>query len=158
MMPAVARGSAGRRVGHGRVPATPSWGRFERIALHAVLIATGPAHGRILASHPLLSSLGDLGLICADPVSFGIDTALDGSFLAASGERVPDILIAGPLARGTFGKLMGLPEAATYAGFIAERVAQWISRPVEQSEIAGSLPGSRRIRASSIDPATRPTG
>ena len=94
----------------------------------AVLIATGPAHGRILASHPLLASLGALGLIRPDAVCLGIDTAPDGSAVAASGETVPDILVAGPLARGTFGELMGLPEVADYAEVIADRAAEWISR------------------------------
>lgn len=94
----------------------------------AVLIATGPAHGGILASHPLLTSLRALGLIRPDPVGLGIDTAPDGSAVAASGETVPDIIVAGPLARATFGELMGLPEVAAYAGFIAERAAAWISR------------------------------
>jgi len=92
----------------------------------AVLIATGPAHGRILESQPLLASVGALGLIRPDPVGLGIDTAPDASALTSSGEAVPDILIAGPLARGTFGELMGLPEVAAYAGVIAERAAEWV--------------------------------
>ncbi len=99
-------------------------GAAERI-FDAVLVATGPAHGGILASQPILAGLAEAGLIRPDPVRLGIETGKDGHAVTADGRRAPDILIGGPLARGTFGELMGLPEVAAYAKFIADSAARW---------------------------------
>lgn len=96
----------------------------------AVLLATGPGHGSLLVRHPLLASLAAQGLVRNDPAGLGIDTAIDGGALDSSGAPSPSILIGGPLARGTFGELMGLPEVAAYAGFIADQAAARLARGV----------------------------
>lgn len=86
----------------------------------AVLLATGPAHGSLLVRNPLLASLAARDLVRSDAAGLGIATDRDGG---ATGSASASILVGGPLARGTFGELMGLPEVAAYARFIAEQAA-----------------------------------
>lgn len=99
-------------------------GPFTR-TFDAVLVATGPAHGSVLASLPVLASLAGRGLLRPDPARLGIDTDREGRALSASGTPSAALLVGGPLARGTFGELMGLPEVAAYARFVADRVGDW---------------------------------
>ncbi|HWJ74151.1 MAG TPA: FAD/NAD(P)-binding protein [Kaistia sp.] len=99
-------------------------GGVETAAFDAVLVATGPAHGGILQSLPLASSLAEQGLIQADPSGLGILTHHSGHAIDQAGKPVDTLLIGGPLARGTFGELMGLPEVSRYARFIALELAK----------------------------------
>ncbi|RWL36256.1 MAG: hydroxyacylglutathione hydrolase, partial [Mesorhizobium sp.] len=84
----------------------------ETMHFDAVINTTGPAHGKILRTNPALRSLGDAGLIRIDSHGLGIATGRDSRAVGPDGEPVPGLFIAGPLARGTFGELMGLPEVA----------------------------------------------
>ncbi|WP_291407086.1 FAD-dependent oxidoreductase [Devosia sp.] len=90
----------------------------------AVVNTTGPAHGRVIGDNPAFASLAAAGLISADALGLGLATASDGRALGANGNPVASLYIAGPLARATFGELMGLPEVTRYAEFIAAEVAQ----------------------------------
>ena len=56
------------------------------------------------------------------------ETARDGRAIDAEGRRDPILFIAGPLARGTFGELMGLPAVSVYARFIAGQIAADLTR------------------------------
>lgn len=79
--------------------------RFDRI-----LVDVGPAHRDILQCQPFLAELG-------------LGTARDGQAIGADGRADPTLLIAGPLARETFGELRGLPQVSAYAHFIATGIA-----------------------------------
>lgn len=102
-------------------------GGTETAAFDAVLVATGPAHGRILQSMPLAVGLAEQGLIQSDPSGLGILTHPSGHAIDQDGKAVDTLLIGGPLARDTFGELMGLPEVSLYARFIARELARWRS-------------------------------
>jgi uncharacterized NAD(P)/FAD-binding protein YdhS len=91
--------------------------------------ATGPDHGKIFSSNPLIAALGREGLLLPDPLGLGV--AVDG---AARARRYPrsrvggPIFVCGPLARGAVGELMGLPEVTAHAELVAEDVAAWAAR------------------------------
>jgi len=91
--------------------------RFERI-----VVATGPAHGSIFDAQPYLSDLAAAGLVAPDPTGLGLWTDRDGRALGRSGAPSPNLFVAGPLARGAFGELMGLPQVSVYAEFIAREI------------------------------------
>jgi uncharacterized NAD(P)/FAD-binding protein YdhS len=97
--------------------------RFDR-----VIVATGPTHRDILTSQPYLAGLAASGAVALDPTELGLWTSLEGRAVAADGVADPTLLIAGPLARGTFGELMGLPQVSTYAQFVAEQIAAALTR------------------------------
>jgi len=87
-----------------------------------VIITTGPAHGRIIQTEPHLSTLAQAGWIQPDGLRLGIWCNMHGRAISRSGDVVKNLLIAGPLARGTFGELMGLPQVTDYAHAIAGEV------------------------------------
>ncbi|RWX58973.1 FAD/NAD(P)-binding protein, partial [Mesorhizobium sp. M2A.F.Ca.ET.039.01.1.1] len=91
----------------------------EALQFDVVINTTGPAHGRALQSNPALRSLTDAGLIRADRYGLGIETGLDGRAIGPDGRALAGLFVAGPLARGTFGELMGLPEVARHAQAVA---------------------------------------
>ncbi|ACK49742.1 FAD-dependent pyridine nucleotide-disulphide oxidoreductase [Methylocella silvestris BL2] len=106
-----------------------SSGETETLAFDAVIIATGPAHGGVFTDNRLLQAMRSAGLARPDPLRLGIDVDLDGRAIGADGEAASDLFVAGPLARGTFGELMGLPDVTNYAVSIATHVAERLAPP-----------------------------
>jgi uncharacterized NAD(P)/FAD-binding protein YdhS len=103
----------------------PRRGRdWTRETFDAVVIATGPAHGTVFATNPLLAQIGETGLARPDPLGLGIDVDLSGHAIGRDGAVAGALFVAGPLARGTFGELMGAPDLARYARRIAETIAR----------------------------------
>jgi uncharacterized NAD(P)/FAD-binding protein YdhS len=99
-------------------------GDSETKVFDAVVNTTGPAHCSTVARPGPIQSLHAAGLVRLDRVGLGLDTAPDGQAIGADGQAVPGLFIAGPLARGTFGELMGLLEVTRYAEFIAGQLAR----------------------------------
>lgn len=102
-------------------------GRVVAERFDAVVLATGPAHGRVFADNALLAELESDGLARPDPVGLGIEVDFQGRVIGADGAPNPDIFVAGPLARGTFGELMGLPDVTLHAMRIAQEVSARLS-------------------------------
>lgn len=94
-------------------------GDETRAAFDAVVLATGPAHTSMTETDPLISSLAREGLVRADDVGLGLATDDRGRAIGADGAAQASFWIGGPLARGAFGELMGLPEVTRYAEFVA---------------------------------------
>lgn len=93
-----------------------------------IILATGPDHGKVIATNPVLADLRREGLIHPDPLGLGIETLPDGH-AAGSGS----IYVAGPLARGSVGELMGVPEVIAWSEHVARSIAQQLAahpRPV----------------------------
>jgi uncharacterized NAD(P)/FAD-binding protein YdhS len=57
-----------------------------------------------------------------DHAGLGVDTSADGLAIDSQGSPVPGLLVAGPLAQGRVGELMGLPEVVRHAVFIAGEI------------------------------------
>lgn len=93
----------------------------------AVVVTTGPAHGGILDSQPFLADLRDRGIIHADAARLGIACDFHSRALDAGDQPVDGLYIAGPLARGTFGELMGLPQVSEHAAEVARQVESWLA-------------------------------
>jgi len=93
-----------------------------RQAFDRIIVATGPAHGDVLRTQPFLGELARQRYVALDSSGLGLRTSLEGRAMDALGVASPNLFIAGPLARGTFGELMGMPQVAEYARFIAEQV------------------------------------
>lgn len=97
---------------------------WERASFDAIVIATGPAHGTVFTSNPLLGQIGAAGLARPDSLGLGIDVDLQGCAIGHDGVAAQALFVAGPLARGTFGELMGVPDLAHYARDIAKTIAR----------------------------------
>lgn len=95
---------------------------LRQVEADAVIVTTGPAHGGILESQPFLADLAREGLLQPCPTGLGIACDQDGHPLAGNGRPVEEVFIAGPLARGTVGELMGLPQVTDHAVFIAAQL------------------------------------
>ena len=85
----------------------------------AVVVTTGPAHGGILQSQLWLSELAEAGWLELDPTGLGIACNDRCEAIGRAGDAEPSLLIGGPLARGTFGELMGLPQVTEHSVFVA---------------------------------------
>jgi uncharacterized NAD(P)/FAD-binding protein YdhS len=97
---------------------TPEWAPET---FDAVILATGPAHA--VTADPLLSSLNANGLVQADALGLGIAVDRLGRAISHRNKPDPRLFVASPLARGTFGELMGISDLSAYAEKIAGRIA-----------------------------------
>ena len=109
--------------------------RIETARFDAVINTTGPAHGQALQLNPALRSLTEAGLIGVDVYGLGIETSLDSRAIGQDDKAIARLFVAGPLARGTFGELMGLPEVARHA----QAVAAEITKLLDTSQSAAAV-------------------
>lgn len=89
-----------------------------------VIVTTGPAQDRCIGANPALGALARLGLIAPCPLGLGLATTAVCKAVDAQGRASARILIAGPLARGHVGELVGAPECAAHAQSIAQDIAR----------------------------------
>lgn len=100
----------------------PRRGEPKEQVFDTVIVTTGPAHGGILDSQPFLQGLRDGGYLTLCATGLGIACDVQSHAIDRSGIFQPSLLIAGPLARGTFGELMGLPQVSDHAAAVAAEV------------------------------------
>jgi uncharacterized NAD(P)/FAD-binding protein YdhS len=93
----------------------------------AVVVTTGPGHRGILDSQSWIGALADAGYLAIDDAGLGLACNTASLALGADGKAAPSLFISGPLARGTFGELMGLPEVVEHAVFVADQVASAVA-------------------------------
>jgi len=97
-------------------------GTVEQHRTQWLIVATGPDHENAIGDQPCLAELEHLGLVVKDRRGLGIECDQESRALARDGYPVEDLFIAGPLARGTFGELTGVPEIASQAETIVHRI------------------------------------
>lgn len=114
----------------------------------AVVVTTGPGHRSIIAQQPYLRSLNNLGLLHLDDTRLGIACSENARALDMRGTPVPGLYVAGPLARGTFGELMGLPQVTEHAALVASEIRRelekrlaWLAIQNAERRAARSRPG-----------------
>ena len=98
--------------------------RVELIA-DRVVVTTGPEHGAVVARNPILTDMAAQGLIASDPLGLGLAVDAKSQALDANGVSASNLLVVGPLARGFFGELMGLPQVAEQPDAVAAQLAKW---------------------------------
>ena len=89
----------------------------------AVIVTTGPDHVDVVHSNSALRALSADGLLCPDPLGLGLHVADDCHAVGADGVPSETLLVAGPLARGHVGELMGVPEVTRHGERVARVVA-----------------------------------
>ena len=95
----------------------------RRLGTDWIVNCTGPAHGGVLASNSLLGGMAAAGMLVADPTGLGLAVDADARLLRPDGSAWRSLFVAGPLARGTFGELMGLPQISMQPRALAAHVA-----------------------------------
>ncbi|PYB75313.1 FAD/NAD(P)-binding protein [Rhizobium wuzhouense] len=117
----------GRPMGQGNTP----------LEVDRLVIATGPDAANMLDYQTLLRSMRDSGHLV--PNALGLGIACDAHCRAVSSAGVPQasLLIAGPLTRGTFGEITGVPEIAAQAAAIADMVIRQASVSTRTIAISG---------------------
>ena len=116
-------------------------GAIEESDFDAVIVTTGPAHRSIIAHQPYLQSLNGLGLIRLDDTGLGLACAWNARALDLWGATVPGLYIAGPLARGTFGELMGLPQVNEQALLVAGEIRRELEKRLSGLDARVARPG-----------------
>lgn len=94
---------------------------WKEQSFDAVILATGPAHGTVFDHDPLLAQMKAEGLARPDSLNLGIAVDDHGRAIGNASASSP-LYVAGPLARGTFGELMGIGELSRYAKTIAGHI------------------------------------
>ncbi|PZQ48381.1 MAG: hydroxyacylglutathione hydrolase [Rhodovulum sulfidophilum] len=113
--------------------------RSERF--DTVVVTTGPDHSEILRSNPAFRALAEEGLLREDPLGLGLMVTGGCRTVARDGTASETLFVAGPLARGDVGELMGVPEVVRHAerlaALIAGRLTARMTPPAEAvSEVA----------------------
>ncbi|MDX3924479.1 MAG: FAD/NAD(P)-binding domain-containing protein [Shinella sp.] len=119
-------------------------GRSEEQCFDAVVITTGPGHGSILYSQPYMADLAAGGFLQADGVGLGLDVTEKSLAVGRDGVPVPGLYVAGPLARGTFGELMGLPQVTEHAVAVAGQICEQLERGMPEELLADTVSLPRR--------------
>jgi len=101
-------------------------GRTERQTFDAVVATTGPGHSDVLTSQPFLADLFNAGRAVVDPTGLGLPVDEKSRLLGKNGAN-GSLFVAGPLARGQFGELMGLPEVTHHAVLVANGIIEALS-------------------------------
>jgi len=99
----------------------------ERISVDTVIVTTGPAHGSVVERNQALFALARQGRLRPDALGLGIEVNGLSQAIGTDGKADGTLLVVGPLARGTFGELMGLPQIAGQSTDVASQVAAWLA-------------------------------
>ena len=74
----------------------PRRGETLRVSADHFILTTGPAHGGLTDSQPLLRQLSQRGLIRADAFGLGLDADRRSRAIGREGRITPNLLVSGP--------------------------------------------------------------
>jgi uncharacterized NAD(P)/FAD-binding protein YdhS len=97
-------------------------GRPRSAAPRVVVNATGPALPLSAGAHPLLTAMAGHGLVRADALGLGIETAEDCRVVASDGRPSERIFAPGPLDRGRAWETTAVPEIRRQLADLARRL------------------------------------
>lgn len=97
-------------------------GLVERKSYDWVIAATGVQGASLLRTQDWLANLAADGHVRPDIHGFGIDCDGKSRAIGTDGTARPDILVAGPITRGRFGEITGVPEIARQARAIVRQL------------------------------------
>jgi uncharacterized NAD(P)/FAD-binding protein YdhS len=115
-----------------RLRGKPQYPDVERF-FDAVVNCTGPDHGTVVQSNPVLRAMSARGLLRADAQGLGIEVDQLARVIAADGTPSQSLFVAGPLARGYFGELMGLPQVSLQPERLAIHVSELLQSGLDQA-------------------------
>lgn len=127
----------------------------ERLLFDACVVTTGPAHTGVLSSQEWLADLASKGWLRLDSVGLGLACDEASRAIGASGAAERSLIVAGPLARGTFGELMGLPQVNDHAIFVADEIAEMLARADRGATRRRAASSVRQRAVTAIDGAIR---
>jgi uncharacterized NAD(P)/FAD-binding protein YdhS len=100
----------------------------ETRAFKVVVVTTGPAHGDLFTGDGLIARLNRSGHVSQDPCGLGLNVDERSRTVGRDGRVSETFYVGGPLARGGFGELMGVPEVTAHAEMIAAELANLAER------------------------------
>jgi uncharacterized NAD(P)/FAD-binding protein YdhS len=83
-------------------------GAMAERTFDSVILCSGAS--RIIRDNPLLGNLVDRGLAQGDAVGLGLSVDALSRLIDARGATQPDLFAFGPITRGTFGEMTGVPD------------------------------------------------
>ena len=116
----------------------------ETMLFDAVINSTGPAHRTAANLNAALRTLSGAGFVQPDRYGLGIRTSPESRAICSDGSAIPTLFVAGPLARGTFGELMGLPEVARHAQVVALEILDLLQAQMRAEPRRQASPGRTR--------------
>ncbi len=101
----------------------------ETLEVGAIINCTGPAHGSLLRSNPLIAAFAREGLVDPDPYGLGLAVDEECRVTTATRQENRGIFAIGPLTRATFGEVIGFPQITTQPRYVASNVVGGLGRP-----------------------------
>lgn len=112
----------------------------------SIVNCTGPGHRSVVERHPVLRALHAAGALEADPVALGIAVDMCSRVIPPNGNAWENLFVVGPLARGTHGELMGLPQVSTQPREVAAAIAVLLPRAAPITMAPYLSPDDTRLR------------
>ncbi|EHS52617.1 FAD dependent oxidoreductase [Rhizobium sp. PDO1-076] len=108
----------------------------QKLQVDRIVVATGPDQKNVLDYQGFLKDLATSGTLQPDSLGLGIACDKHCRAISRGGRPQASLMIAGPLTRGTFGEITGVPEIAAQATCIVETILRTTVRPVRIIEIS----------------------
>lgn len=102
--------------------------RKAELRCQRILLATGPDFRDYAAHQRFLLGMHRDGFIQSDPLGLGLACDTAGRALTVTGTPNTSLFVAGPPARPALGELTGVPEIATQAANMVDRIVRSFAR------------------------------